>query len=445
MTPVISRRALLGGAAALVVGITLPARAAEGLKSLKDAPDIDAWIQVGADGAVTVLTGKSELGQGIKTALIQVAAEELGLEHGMIRLVTSDTARTPNEGYTAGSHSMQDSASAIRQAAAAARGILLDEAGRRLGVAPESLRLENGAVLAPDGHRVPLGDLVTGERLHAAVPETVSLKRPEEYRVVGRSWPRIDIPAKVAGGAAYVQDLRPPGLVHARIVRPPRYGARLTKLDAAAVTARPGVIAVHRDGDFLAVVAEREYDAVTAMRALERVATWQGGAALPEPSEMFTDLENLPAERTLIQSTGPDAAPEGRVLRARYRRPYQMHASIGPSCALAQFADGRLTVWSHAQGMFPLRQAIAEMLGLPEETVRCIHAEGSGCYGHNGADDAAADAALLARALPGRPVRVQYTREQEHCWEPYGTAMFADAAAVLGPDGRIRSWDYAVR
>jgi CO/xanthine dehydrogenase Mo-binding subunit len=182
------------------------------------------------------------------------------------------------------------------------------------------------------------------------------------------------------------------------------------------------------------------------MRALARAAFWQGGTAVPEPDALFADLAGRRAERSVIHEAGAGTpVPPGRVVRAQYRRRYQMHGSIGPSCAVAEFDGARLTVWSHAQGMFPLRKALAEMLSLPEDQVRCIHVEGSGCYGHNGADDAAGDAALLARALPGRPVRVQYTREQEHLWEPYGAAMLTEAAAVLRPDGRIADWDYAVR
>ncbi|MGY2052057.1 molybdopterin cofactor-binding domain-containing protein [Methylobacterium sp. JK268] len=445
----VSRRALLGGGAALVVGCALPraAPAAEvragSLKSLQAAPGVEAWVQVGSDGRVTVLTGKAELGQGIRTALLQVAAEELGLDPDALTLVTADTARTPDEGYTAGSHSMQDSATALRQAAATARALLLAEAGTRLGLDPGTLRLDQGAAIAPDGRRLPVADLAAGAALNGPVSREAALTPPDRYRVVGRALPRVDIPAKVAGGPAYLHDLRPEGLVHARILRPPRPGARLVRLDAEAVARRPGVLAVHRDGGFVAVLAEQEYAAVTAQRALARAAVWEGGETLP--ADLFADLAALPAQRTVIHSAGPEAPPPGRSYRARFRRPYQMHASIGPSCALALFAEGRLTVWSHAQGMFPLRTAIAEMLGLPEEAVRCIHAEGSGCYGHNGADDAAGDAALLARALPGRPVRVQYTREQEHLWEPYGTAMITEVAASLGEDGRIAGWDYVVR
>ncbi|GJD62214.1 xanthine dehydrogenase family protein molybdopterin-binding subunit [Methylobacterium frigidaeris] len=446
MTALTRRTLLVGGA--LLVGIGLPRepKAASLPGGLAQAPRIDAWIRIGEDGAVTVLTGKAELGQGIKTALIQVAAEELGMAPAALRLLTADTELTPDEGYTAGSHSMQDSATAIRHAAAAARALLVAAAGRRLGLPPDSLRVESGAVVGPDGRRLALSEIAGAVELDAPVPDNVALRDPAAYTIVGRPLPRVDIPAKVAGGAAYVQDIRAPGMVHARIVRPPRPGARLVDLDADAVASRPGVIRVHRDGDVLAVLAEREYAAVTAMRALARVAVWQGGTPVPEPDALFADLAGRPAKRTIIHEAGAGTPlPPGRRITARYRRRYQMHGAIGPSCAVAEFDGSRLTVWSHAQGMFPLRKALAEMLSLPEEQVRCIHVEGSGCYGHNGADDAAGDAALLARALPGRPVRVQYTREQEHLWEPYGGAMLTEASAVLGPDGRIADWDYAVR
>ncbi|BAQ44059.1 MULTISPECIES: xanthine dehydrogenase family protein molybdopterin-binding subunit [Methylobacterium] len=439
----LTRRALLVGGA-LLVGIG-PARAALP-GSLAEAPRIDAWIRLDPDGSVTVLTGKAELGQGIKTALIQVAAEELGLDPAALRLITADTELTPDEGYTAGSHSMQDSATAIRLAAAAARALLVQAAALRLGARAETLSVADGAVAAPDGRRLHFAELAAEIDLDAPVPEATALREPGTRTLVGRPLPRVDIPAKVAGGPAYVQDIRAPGMVHARIVRPPRPGARLVALETEAVTARPGVIRVHRDGDFLAVVAEREYAAVMAMRALAAHAVWQGGTPVPEPDALFADLAGREAKRTIIHEAGAGTpVPAGRTITAQYRRRYQMHGSIGPSCAVAEFDGTRLTVWSHAQGMFPLRKALAEMLALPEAQVRCIHVEGSGCYGHNGADDAAGDAALLAHALPGRPVRVQYTREQEHLWEPYGGAMMTQASAVLGPDGRIADWDYAVR
>ncbi|MGO4122925.1 molybdopterin cofactor-binding domain-containing protein [Inquilinus sp. YAF38] len=457
MSAGLSRRSVLQGAGGLVVGFALaPAGLAQQEAetpelsgalpgSLADAPFLDAWIRVDPKGAVTVFTGKAELGQGIATALQQIAAEELGLSFEAPTIVTADTERTANEGYTAGSHSMQDSGTAIRNAAAQVREILLAEAARQMGAPAGQLRLDGGNMVAPDGNRRSYGALAAGLSLHVEAQPESTLTDPAAFRVMGKPLPRIDIPAKVTGGEAYVQDLRLPGMLHGRIVRPPSAGARLTALDIGAAEALPGVVKVVRDGDFLAVVAEQEFQAVKAMRLLAAAAQWQENATLPDQDRLPEALLALPAQDFPILDRHDAAVPAGRTLEARYSRPYLLHGSIGPSCAVAQQdQDGLLTVWTHTQGVYPDRKAIAEMLGRPPEQVRCIHVQGSGCYGHNGADDAAADAALLAVALPGRPVRVQWMREQEHAWEPYGPAMVAQARATLDESGRIADWDYGV-
>src|SRR5262249_34418582 len=382
--------------------------------SLKGAPMLDSWIRIDADGAVTVFTGKAELGQGIKTALLQVASEELGVAIGRIRLVTADTATTPDEGYTSGSQSMPNSATAIRNAAAQARDILLARAAERLSVNVERIKIRDGIMITDDGSSVGFGELIGNDLLHVAAQPTSRFKEPSTYTVVGKPIARVDIPAKVTGGVAYVHDLRLPGMVHARVVRPPSYGARLAEVDAGSVETMPGVLKVVRDGSFLAVIAGREYQAVQAMWALAHAARWiDAKQELPDQAAIYDYLKTLPSRDTTILNHGMIASSSS-VHSATYHRPYQMHAAIGPACAVALYADDSLTVWSHGQGMFPLRRAVAELVGLPPEKVRCIHMEGSGCYGHNGADDAGGDAALLARALPGRPVRVQWTREQEH-------------------------------
>src|SRR3954469_9383002 len=405
--PDLSRRGLLAGGA-LVVGFSLvpgPRLLAQEAQnagkepktdpklpgSLGDAPMLDSWIRVDADGSITVLTGKAELGQGIKTALLQVAAEELGVEPGALKLVTADTALTPNEGYTAGSHSMQDSGTAIRSAAAQVRALLTGWAAERLGVPATDLRARDGAILAPDGRRVGFGDLVAGRSLHVQAQPTSPLTPPAELRVIGKPLPRVDIPAKVTGGPSYVQDLRLPGMVHARVVRPPSYGARLKDVDTATVERLPGVLKVVRDGSYLAVIAEREWQAVKAMVALSGAATWDEQPGLPAGGDLYAPLLALPVQDTTILDRGTPA-PGARTVKASYRRPYQMHAPIGPSCAVGLMRDGTLTVWTHTQGVFPLRKSIAEMLRLPDQQVRCVQVEGSGCYGHDGADDAAAAA-----------------------------------------------------
>jgi nicotinate dehydrogenase subunit B len=412
--------------------------------SLKTSPYLDSWIRIDADGSITVFTGKAELGQGFKTAFQQIAAEELDVPFGSLKLVTADTKLTPNEGYSSGSNSTKDSGTAIQNAAAQARALLVAEAARRLDVSIGVLRTENGAVIAPDGRKLSYGDLVAADMLHVQAQPISKLKDPSTFKVIGQPIPRVDIPAKVTGGAAYVQDLRLEGMVHARVVRPPSYGAELVECDTATIGTMPGVLRVVRDGNFLAVVATKEFQAVKAMQALTSAAKWRETARLPRQDDLASVLTALPSQdSTIFQRSNPTASGQ-RTVEATYTRPYQAHGSIGPACAVAQFVDGAMTVWSHTQGVYPDRQAIAEMLGMDPPSVRVIHVEGSGCYGHNGADDAAADAALIARALPGTPVRVQWMREQEHAWEPYGPAMVTKLKASLDGDGKIASWNFEV-
>lgn len=451
MAPV-SRRAVLQGAGALVVAFSVPRHVAlavdQGATGLPGAlarnSQLDAWIRVDAQGNVTAFTGKVEFGQGIKTALSQIVAEELEVPLDRIQLVTADTARTPDEGYTAGSQSLSDSGTALRHAAAQVREILLAEAARRWHAPATSLTAANGVIVSASGERISYGELVTDELLHVTAAPKSKLKDPARFDVMNRSVPRLDIPAKVTGGAAFVQDLRLPDMLHARVVRPPSYSARLVALTTGAIERLDGVVRVVRDGNFLAVIAQREFQAINAMRALAEAARWEEKSGLPKQAELVKVLRSLPAQDQTILNRGVAAAAETQQLVATYSRPYLAHGSIGPSCAVAQLLDGALTVWTHSQGVYPLREALAEMVKLPLEKVRCIHMEGAGCYGHNGADDAAADAALLATKLPGRPVRVQWMREQEHCWEPYGAAMLAEVRAELDRAGRITSWNYAV-
>ncbi|MGA2894855.1 MAG: molybdopterin cofactor-binding domain-containing protein [Xanthobacteraceae bacterium] len=412
--------------------------------SLKQSPFLDSWIRIDADGTISVLTGKAELGQGIKTALLQIAAEQLDADLGGIKLITADTALTPNEGYTSGSHSMQDSGTAILNAAAQVRQILVAEAAQRAGVPAEQMHTENAAVVAPDGRRFGYGELVSGQLLHVEAGAQSPWKNPSQYKIMDRRIARVDIPAKMTGGAAYVQDMRPEGMLHARIVRPPSSGAQLVSLDPSAVATMPGVVKIVRDGSFLAVIADREFQAIEAMRSLAAAARWQETAKLPDAAGLPAFLIGLPSQDITVLDQRQPGVGGTKSLSATYSRPYLSHGSIGPSCAVAQLENDALTVWTHTQGVFPDRDAIAEMLRMPKEKVRCIHSEGSGCYGHNGADDAAADAALLARAMPGRPVRVQWTREQEHAWEPYGPAMVVKVSAALDDGGSIVDWDYGV-
>jgi nicotinate dehydrogenase subunit B len=456
----LTRRDFLARGGALVVSFAIGARIAGAAEpqniaaqpkpapglpgSLKSAPMLDSWIRIDADGTITVFTGKAELGQGIKTALIQVAAEELVVEPRAITLVTADTGRTPNEGYTAGSQSMQDSATAILHASSQVRAILVGLASQRLKLPPSELTVHLGVIRGKDGRSITYGQLVTGETLHVSASPESPLRDARTTRgIIGKSMQRVDIPAKVTGRAIYVQDLRLPNMVHARVIRPPSYGARLVLTGTARVESMPGVLKVVRNGNYLAVIAEREYQAVLAMRALAKIAKWEEHAALPPPNDAYAYFQRLPTDDYIDLGGPAEVALGSDAITATYRRPYQMHASIGPSCAVGLLQDGLTTVWSHTQGAYPLRDAIAEMLRSPPDRVRVIHMEGSGCYGHNGADDAGADAALLAAALPGRPVRVQWMREDEHTWEPYGSMMISTARAKL--DGtKIAEWQYEV-
>ncbi len=270
------------------------------------------------------------------------------------------------------------------------------------------------------------------------------LKDPATFQLMGLPVPRVDIPAKVTGGAAYVQDMRLPGMVHARVVRPPSYGAQLTDCDTAAIEKLPGVVKVVRDGNFLAVVAKKEFQAVKAMQALSAVAKWRETASLPKQDDLLRVLTSLPSQdSTIFQRSDPSAVGR-KILEATFTRPYQSHGSIGPSCAVAQSVDGKMTVWTHTQGVYPDRHGIAEMLRVPPTSVRLIHVEGSGCYGHNGADDAAADAALIARELPGVPVRVQWMREQEHALGALWSGNGDQAEGFARRTGAIADWNFEV-
>jgi nicotinate dehydrogenase subunit B len=445
----ISRRGLLAGGGALVVSFSLLGGGkvvGQGAPVAGIAPDmLDSWLRIDAQGVATIYTGRTEFGQGMKTAMIQLAAEELYLDPHTVKIVSCDTALTPNEGYTSGSRGMADGGTTVRAAAAQTREILISTAAAKLGADAAQLKLENGKAIAPDGKSIGYGELVTGDVVHVKLNKQTKLKDPKSYTLVSKEeFARVDIPAKVTGGVAFLQDLRLPGMVHARVVRPPSYGAKLRSVDAAKVEKLPGVLKVVRDGSYLAVIAEKEFQAVTAMQALMAAAQWDEQPKLTDYPGIYEWLQTTKAQDIVILDSKTMPEPGTRSVEAKYTRPYQMHGSIGPSCGVGHFQDGKLTVWVHNQGAYPMRQAIAELVKLPEEEIRCIHMEGPGCYGHNGADDAGGDAALLAMAFPGRPVRVQWMRADEHGWEPYGSAMVTKGRVSLDAEGKIVDWNYDV-
>jgi len=408
--------------------------------SLETNRRLDRWLKINSDGTVTVTPGKVEIGQGILTALVQMVAEELDIDVARIRLAPATTAYSPDEGITSGSRSIQESGLALRHAAAEARGLLLELAARKLGVTLEQLTVTDGIVSARSGGSVPYWELATPDLLARESTVDVSAKMPAEHVVVGTSLSRVDIPGKVTGKPSYVQDMKLPGTLHGRVSRPPGPRARLKSIDTRDVEQMPGVVAVVRDGSFLGVVAEREEQAIRAERRLARIAEWTQGEALPNNDPR--NLLQLKAETEVISEKGDVSAQGARQFNAEYTKPYIAHASLAPSCAVAQWVEGKLRIWTHSQGIYPLRGDMAQVLGLPESDIVITHAEGAGCYGHNAADDVTLDAALLARAVLGKPVRLQWMREDEFGWEPFSSPMVMRMNAALDDRGNIVNWGH---
>jgi CO/xanthine dehydrogenase Mo-binding subunit len=419
--------------------------------SLKTTPRLDRWIRFNPDLSVTVCSGKVELGQGIETAIAQVAAEELDVALERIRLVAGDTTRTPDEGYTTGSMSMEVGGASMRIVCAEVRGLFVEAAARLFEVSPAEVHVRDGTLEVPGTDlRTSYWNLAAHVDLARDVAGTTPPKPAAAYMCVGTSVPRRDLRAKLTG-AAFVHDMELPGMVHGRVCRPPSYLARLKRFDAAAVRGMPGVVSVLVSGSFIGVTAEREEQAQRALAIARTVAEWEEreGSDLPASTEVREFLPALPSTRKVVHEKvagAPPAAPVAgavRTLQATYSKPYIAHASIGPSCALARFAGDRLTVWSHTQGSHMLRDQIARAMGIPGDRVDVIHADGAGCYGHNGADDAALDAALLARDC-GRPVLLQWTRDDEFAWSPFGSAMVVRISATLDAGGTVVDWRHEI-
>ena len=401
-------------------------------RSLAKAPRIGDWLAFDPAGEVIVRTGKAELGQGILTALALIAAEELGVDARRVRVPAVSTRGSPDEDYTAGSFSVSVSGGAVRLACAAARSLLLQAAAERLAVSPDALTVADGVVAGGGGY-------------WDGLPPDAMARRIDSVTVIGRAGAgrgalgRLDLPDKFAGRPRFVQDLELPGLLFGRVVRSHRPGSRLEAFDDARAAAIPGVVRIVRDGDFIGVLAGREEAAARAAQRLHEDCRWT-----PPPTAPPTDASWL-----VQHALEPDAVvadePSGRsavhMLEASYSKPYIAHAAIGPSCGVARFdPEGGLEVWSHTQGVFPLRRELALILGLAEHRIVVNHMEGAGCYGHNGAEDAALDAVLMARAVPGRPVKVQWTRADEFAHEPYGPVMLMRLGAGLDAEGRVVSW-----
>lgn len=408
--------------------------------SLSRNPAINAWLQVLEDGTIQVYTGKIELGQGIRTAIGQVAAEELNTDPDLIEVHLVETGVTPDEGYTAGSGSIVNSAMSVRYAAAAARAKLLEMAAQKLGVKVEELEVKDGKILLNDKQKMSFAELLEGKQLEDKVTAPVVLKPKKKHRWVGTAVPRQGISRMVRGNEVYVQDLRFPGMVHARAIRPKAYQSQLQSFDEEGLKKQiKGLLNVVRNGSFLGVITEDEYQAVKAQEFLQKNTTWTDAPALPANQALEEYLKSLPSRKESVENKGNFNATE-KTIKASYFKPYIMHASIGPSCAVALYDQGELHIWSNSQGVYPLRESLKDIVGLPAEKIHIKGVPGSGCYGHNGSDDAAADAALMAMAYPGKHIRLQWSREDEHGWEPYGTAMVIDTEASLDATGKIRQW-----
>jgi nicotinate dehydrogenase subunit B len=450
-----TRRGFLKRGVALTIGFSLaPALGAFAQQpgaakplpfSMQTNRNLDGWLRIDANGSVTVFTGKAELGQGILTALSQIVADELDVALARIKIVSADTARTPNEGWTAGSLSIEHGGTALRFASAEARHILLQAAAQKLAVPVAVLQVQDGTISAPGGATATYWELTTDGMLKRDATAQFAPKTPAQHRLIGTPVQRIDIPAKVTGGAAYVQDMRLPDMVFGRVVRPPSPRAQLLSVNQAAARKLPGVVAVVVDGNFIAVAAAREEQAIAAMEALRKSAKWSESADLPPSgADLFKHMKTMRKETSIAsEKTDPRPLPAGvKTIQADYTRQYQAHGSIGPSCAVAHLKDGKMQVWSHSQGVFTLRTDIAQALGMAPENVVVSHAQGSGCYGHNGADDVGLDAALLARQTKGRPVKLQWMREDEMAWAPYGPAMAINMRGSVDTEGRIVDWQH---
>ncbi|MEO5997823.1 MAG: molybdopterin cofactor-binding domain-containing protein [Chitinophagaceae bacterium] len=414
--------------------------------TFNDIETIDTWLKVLADGRVRVYTGKLELGQGIRTAIAQVAAEELELEMASVEVVLAETGVTPNEGYTAGSGSIENSAMAVRNAAAAARQQLLELASVKLKTPAAQLIMFGGKISVKGRERsLTFNEVLDDRQLTGEVRLPVTVKQKNNYRLVGKAIPREDIIHMVKAEQVYVQDLRFPGMVHARIVRPPAYGAKLKALDLDAVKKKfPGLLKVVRNGSFLGIIDADEYTVVKAQTWLHENTQWSDAPQLPEDINLVDLFKTLPSELKNVRKKGnlESDASATVSLKSSYFKPYIMHGSIGPSCAVALFKDNKLDVWTHSQGVYPLKGALQKLLQMSEGNIHIKGVPGSGCYGHNGADDVAADAALLAVAFPGKHVRLQWSREDEHAWEPYGSAMILELSARMDATGKISDWQH---
>src|SRR4029453_1642406 len=403
--------------------------------------EVDSFLAIDKAGNVTVYSGKVDLGTGVTTALRQIVSEELDVPIMRIELVQGDTLLTPDQGTTWGSLTIQVGGMQLRQAAAAARHALFSEAAKKLGT--DQLTVADG-VISGGGKKKSYGEMIGGKKFEIKLDpkQPVKEKAPTEYTIVGKSQPRVDIPDKITGRFTYMQDFKVPGMCACRVARPPAIGAKLEGVDDGALKKIPGAKMV-REGNFLAVVASSEWNAIRGAAALK--ANWSKSETLPDQAKLWEHVRNSKvAKLEEYGKTGDSAAAlaaDGvKKMSVTYDFAIHTHGSIGPSCAIAEFKDGTLTSWSASQATHNLRKQLAQMFSLPPERVRCIYIEGSGCYGRNGHEDAAADAALLAKVV-GKAVRVQGSRADEHGWDPKGPPTLMDMRAAMDAQGNVTAWE----
>jgi CO/xanthine dehydrogenase Mo-binding subunit len=454
---VLSRRTFLKGSGALIVGFSAaaladrigldPASLAAQRLDGAGSNQLDSWVAIAADGHVTAYTGKCELGHGLYTAQTQLVAEELGVAFNRVTLIQCDTALTPDQGTTSGaqSHPTNFTQNNLALAGATAREALIQRASMRLGVPADQLTVADGVVTAKadPSKKVSYGELVGGRPFTLPLNPAAKRKHPREWKVLGTPVPRVEIPAMVTGQFEYVQNVRVPGMLHGRVVRPPAMGATLVSVDRGSVSGMPGLVMVVEKKNFVGVVAEKPWQAIQAAAKLK--VSWTPGAGLPAHHDFHDHLRRQTPTRDtfLVNSKDVDEKLAGaaNVVKATYHYPYQMHGSIGSACAVADVQGGKATIWSPTQAVYPLKSSAAMLLGLQPENVHVVFKQGAGCYGCNGADTVSYDAALLSQAA-GKPVRVQLTRQEEMAWENYGFAFVIDERAALAADGTITAWDH---
>lgn len=408
-----------------------------------DPKKLDSWIAVSADGTVTAYTGKCDFGQGMFTVQTQLVAEELCVPLNRVKLIQCDTSVAPDQGTTSGSQSTPTNFNSdnLAPAAATAREALINMAAKQWSEPADQLRVTDGVITAKGGRRITYAELIGSKRFDLPLNATAKRRSPAQWTVLGKPVRALETAALMTGQFEFVHNVRVAGMLHGRVVRPPEVGATVASVDESSLKQIPEVIKVVARNNFVGVVAEKQWQAVQAARQLK--VKWNPGPGLPPQKTFFESLRKQPSQDTLLvdsKNVEQQLATAPTVVRANYVYPYQMHGSVGTSCAMADVRPDHTTVWSATQSVYPTRSIVAKLLGLPLESVRVIYVRGSGCYGLNGADTVSIDAALLSQAA-GKPVRVQLSRQDEMAWENFGAACVIEQRAGIGNDQQIAVWD----